>query len=99
MSTLKTGEHSKGRKQSSQKEITSNCVLKGYNGGALYRPQKVKGRPSDMTLDKTTQILETITLTSCLCQGIGLTQQNKLLFLPRDTLEIRGTVEFDTKYF
>ena len=48
------GEHSK-RKQSSQKGITSNCVSKCYNGGDLYRPQKVKGRPSDKTHEKITQ--------------------------------------------
>ena len=44
---------------------------------ALYRPQKVKDCPSDMTLDKTTQCLEIITLIVCLCQGIGLTQQKE----------------------
>ena len=45
--------------------------------GALYRLQKVKGRPSDMTPDKTTQSLETITITPYLCQGMGLTQQKE----------------------
>ena len=37
----------------------------------------IKDRPSNMTPNKTTQSLETITLTSCLCQGIGLTQQKE----------------------
>ena len=61
-------------------------------------PKKVKGRPSDMTPDRTTQSLETLTITPCLCQGMGLTQQKKLLGLTRDTLEILGTVESDTHF-
>ena len=45
--------------------------------GTLYRPQKVKSCPSDMTLDVTTRSLENINLTSCLCHGLDLTQQKE----------------------
>ena len=38
----------------SEKGITS-IVCSSIIMGALYRPQKVKGRPSDLTLEKTSQ--------------------------------------------
>ena len=56
------------RKQTSQKGITSNYEFKEYNGGALYRPQKVKGRPCDVTPEMTTQSLGNIIQTLCMCQ-------------------------------
>ena len=49
--------------------------------GAFYRPQKVKGHPSDMTLEKTTQSLRNIILTSCMCQLLNVTQQNEAFSL------------------
>ena len=45
--------------------------------GALYRPEKVKGRPSDMTLEMTILSFRNTTLTSCICQGLDVTQQNE----------------------
>ena len=71
MSTLKTGEHSKGESKAVRKE-SLQIVCSSVTMGALYRPQKVKGRPSDMTPDKTAQSLETITIIPYLCQGMGL---------------------------
>ena len=56
------------KNHSSRKGITLNCVSSRVIMGALYWPQKVEGRPSYMTPKKTTQSLENITLTSCLCQ-------------------------------
>ena len=44
--------------------------------GALYKPQKVKGHPNSMTLEKITQSHENITLTSCLRQGLDLKKRS-----------------------
>ena len=44
----------KGESKALKKGITSNCVHV-LQLGALYRPQKAKGRPSDKTHEKTTQ--------------------------------------------
>ena len=56
-------------KESSQKGITL-IVSSRVIMGALYRPKKVKGCPSDKTLKEITQNIENISLTLCLCLGL-----------------------------
>ena len=43
----------------------------------LYRPQNVKGHPSDINIRKITQSLGNTTLPSCMCQGLDLTTQKE----------------------
>ena len=77
-------EHSKNKrtlkgkkaKLSERNNFKIVCSSVTIGGGGLYRPQKVKGRPSDMTPIRP-QSLENITLTSCLCQGKDLTKQKE----------------------
>ena len=74
---LSNKENTQEEKAKISKRNNFKLCFQELQWGALYRPKRVKGHPSDMTPDKTTQCLETITLTPCLCQGIGLTQQKE----------------------
>ena len=53
--TLYQGEHSKEKSKAFKKRDNFKLCYQGLQWGALYRPQKEKGRPSDLTHEKRTQ--------------------------------------------